>query len=265
MQAPRTLPPDKIRQLVIETLDRMVSATTVSAVWAEHVAAMAVFGFDRLFYGFTRQHTPQGLGPRDEMLVLSNHDEAYLGPYLAEEKYVYGPMTAWARQNVGAMSWSWINENKHRLSDKQLAVLDFNLSHGVIAGYTISFRDAVTRNKGAIALTAQVEIPQHDIEAVWNEFSSEINVVNQTAHLRYTSLPWPGNQSGLSPRQREVLEWVGDGKTIADTATIMGLKAATVEKHLKKAREALKVETTAQAVMKAAQSNQIFVVDPAPS
>ena len=42
---------------------------------------------------------------------------------------------------------------------------------------------------------------------------------------------------------------------------LMGLTAATVEKHLRNAREALDVGTTAQALMKASLSNQIFVID----
>ena len=42
---------------------------------------------------------------------------------------------------------------------------------------------------------------------------------------------------------------------------LMGLTPATVEKHLRLAREALDVETTAQAVLKAAFYNQMFTVD----
>jgi len=58
-----------------------------------------------------------------------------------------------------------------------------------------------------------------------------------------------------------VLQWVGDGKTTQDIALLMGLTAPTVEKHLRLAREALSVETTAQAVLKAAFANQMFVMD----
>jgi LuxR family transcriptional regulator len=73
------------------------------------------------------------------------------------------------------------------------------------------------------------------------------------------ALPPPQALNNLSDRQREVLEWVGDGKTIADIALVMGLKPATVEKHMRNARDALQVETTAQAVMKASLQKQLFV------
>ena len=46
-----------------------------------------------------------------------------------------------------------------------------------------------------------------------------------------------------------------------DIATIMDLTPATVAKHLKMARDALNVETTAQAVLKLSMLNQMFIMD----
>ena len=63
----------------------------------------------------------------------------------------------------------------------------------------------------------------------------------------------------LTNCQREALEWVSDGKTTQYIATLMGLTQATVEKHLRLARKVLGVETTAQAVIRAAFQNQIFL------
>lgn len=51
---------------------------------------------------------------------------------------------------------------------------------------------------------------------------------------------------------------MADGKTTQDVALLMGVSPAMVEKHLRLAREALAVETTAQAVAKAALLNMIF-------
>jgi LuxR family transcriptional regulator len=77
-------------------------------------------------------------------------------------------------------------------------------------------------------------------------------------HLRVTTLPYTPAKRALTDRQREVLEWVSQGKTTQDIATILALTPATVEKHLRLARAALGAETTAQAVLKASFFNQIF-------
>ena len=84
--------------------------------------------------------------------------------------------------------------------------------------------------------------------------------MNNVFHLKQLTLACSGARE-LTQRQREVLQWVGDGKTAQDIALLMGLTAATVEKHLRLAREALDVETTAQAVLKAAFYNQMFTID----
>ncbi len=130
----------------------------------------------------------------------------------------------------------------------------------VTAGYTVSFRSISERTKGAIALTARPGVTQDAVEQIWAQHGDEIIVMNNVMHLKLLTLPYTGERH-LTKRQREVLQWVGDGKTTQDIAILLGLTPATVEKHLRLAREALDVETTAQAVLKAAFYNQMFVID----
>ena len=48
---------------------------------------------------------------------------------------------------------------------------------------------------------------------------------------------------GLTPREAEVLSWIAQGKTNAETGIILGLSAGTVHKHLEHIFEKLGVET----------------------
>lgn len=54
----------------------------------------------------------------------------------------------------------------------------------------------------------------------------------------------------LTPREREVLDWVAAGKTNRDIAAILGASPRTVEKHLERVYEKLGVETRTAAVMR---------------
>jgi DNA-binding CsgD family transcriptional regulator len=47
----------------------------------------------------------------------------------------------------------------------------------------------------------------------------------------------------LSPREREILHWVGEGKRNAEIATILQLSPLTVRKHLENIFSKLGVET----------------------
>ena len=99
------------------------------------------------------------------------------------------------------------------------------------------------------------------MDLVWDQHGDDIQLINNIVHLKILSLPYTPPNRTLTRRQREALQWVGDGKTTQDIAQIMGLTQATIEKHLRLARDALNVETTAQAVLKAAFQNQMFVLE----
>ena len=244
---------------MIEAIRRIVAADSVEAVWAVLTCEMAGFGFDRLLYGMTRFRTANSLGNREDMLILSNHPDDYVERFLEDGLFRTAPMVNWASEHVGAMSWSWIQQLGDDLPPETRAVIEFNRRHDVVAGYTISFPWPSSRQRAAIALTARAGISQAEVDCLWARSGADIDLINQIAHLKLAALPSPENLRKLTERQRQVLEWVGDGKNIADIAMLMKLTPATIEKHLRNARETLQVATTAQAVMKASLQKQIFV------
>lgn len=249
--------------MLLDELEGLFHSSSVEEVWGRLTAYMERFGFDRLIYGFTRFRTANSFGDMNDLLVLSSHGEDYIRPFIDEGLFFHAPMVRWATENEGACSWSWIAEQSRAggFTKAEQRVVDFNVAHRVTAGYSISFKDVSRRAKGALGLTARAGTSQEEVDKIWGEHGREIQVVANTAHLKLISLPYTGMRRPLTPRQREVLEWVGDGKTTQDIALILGVSPATVEKHLRLAREALNVETTAQAVLKASYQNQIFLFE----
>jgi LuxR family transcriptional regulator len=237
-----------------------MAASTVEEVWTLLTEKMATYGFDRLLYGFTRNMTSFGLGGPGDFLILSTHAPDYTTRFIDDRLYFDAPMFNWALRNTGACSWSWMERNYHTLSPREREVVAFNRCMGVTAGYTISFQDNKVRNRAGLGLTAQAGVTQAHVDALWEKAGHEIQVMCQVTHLIFTTLPYTPPGRSLTARQREVLEWVGDGKTAQDISTIMGVSPATIEKHLRLAREALDVETTAQAVLKASFQNQLYAV-----
>jgi DNA-binding CsgD family transcriptional regulator len=53
---------------------------------------------------------------------------------------------------------------------------------------------------------------------------------------------------GLTERETEVLTWVAEGKSNSDIATILGIRSATVKKHLEHIFRKMGVETRTAAV-----------------
>jgi len=241
-------------------LHLVARSSTIETLWDAHVAQMQRFGFDRLIYGFTQYLSPTSFGDPADFLILSNHDRAYLDHFFGGGLYYRAPMVRWALENEGACSWGAL-PRPDDCSKSDAEVLEFNRKMEVTAGYTVSFRTTSSRSKGAIALTAARGMTQNEVDALWAMHGADIQLMNEMVHLKILSLPHANPARSLTERQREALEWVGDGKTTRDIAMLMGLTPATVEKHLRLAREALSVETTAQAVLKAAFANQMFLVE----
>lgn len=252
---------DDVPETGIDYLDQVLRATTIEEIWGLHTTKMASFGFDRLLYAFTRFKPPNALGSIDDSLILTNHHPDYVREYVGGELYRAAPMVRWAANHVGAQSWVLVQERMRSadITPDERRVIDLNRKFGVVAGYSIGFREVSVRAKGGIGLCARAGLTQADVEGIWAENGREITVLNNVCHLRISALPYLSRKT-LTTRQREALEWVGDGKTTQDIAIIMGLTPATVEKHLRLAREVLDVETTAQAVLMASFRNQIFVV-----
>ncbi len=246
---------------MIDHLYAITNAKTDSELWELHVEKMKSYGFDRLLYGYTRYKTSHGLGDPADWIILTNHSRAFMDSFFTDTHYDHAPMLRWALNNNGACSWRWMEElaRTDNLTPQELNVLAINQKHEVTSGYTISFRSISERSKGAIGLVGSPRMTQDEVEEVWAEHGDELVILNNVMHLKLLTLPYSGARP-LTKRQREVLQWVGDGKTTQDIAILLELTPATVEKHLRLAREALDVETTAQAVLKAAFYNQMFVM-----
>jgi LuxR family transcriptional regulator len=239
----------------------LTNAQSLEELWNMHTRAMAGYGFDRMLYGLTNFRTSTSLGDPADFILLSNHPKPYIERFIGENLYFDAPMTQWALNHEGCCSWSRLERMiaDGSLTDAQRRVVEFNRSMQVFAGYSISFRAVSSRAKGAIGLAARPDLTQSQVDATWARHGTDILLMNNVAHLKITSLPYAPPERKLTARQREVLEWVGDGKTTQDIAILMGLSRAMVEKHLRLARQALGVETTAQAVLKATLLHQMYV------
>jgi LuxR family transcriptional regulator len=248
---------------MLKILGKISDCETIDEVWALHTAYMATFGFDRMLYGYTRFKSDNSLGDPLDTLMLTNFGQDYIEGFVNSGLYFHGPMLRWTLENTGACSWNWMEqlslEDAYTKGERR--ALEFNRKMGVTAGYTISFPSSSVRNKGGIALVANPDMNQNDVDRLWEKSGKEILTINNMVHLKIISLPYSSSRRALTPRQREVLEWVGEGKIMQEIGIIMSLTPATIEKHLRLAREALDVETTAQAVLKASFQNQIFVLE----
>lgn len=233
-------------------------------IWQRVLGKMRELGFVHLIYGYSPDSRGAELGSPDDFLIMSSIDEAVIRE-LVERGYFWDSMTfRWALNNTGIAKWSRTPVECGLPADWQpsLDALIFFERHGLMTGCCIGAFTERKRGRAVFALIGPSEASQSEVDALVDCHHETLFTLLAVMHQCLAALPLRIDRRPLTPRQREVLEWVAHGKTAADIALIMGISAPTVEKHLRLARETLGVETTAHAVIKAAYLNQVFSVSP---
>lgn len=245
-----------------ENLSAILRASSIEELWPIVQSTMHQYGFDRLMLISTKFATKENWGNMSDWLILSNHDLEVVEVFIRKGLFLGNAKALWPPGvQPGAYRWPSVSEFLaiENLNDSQIAYAQLRKDFEILAGYSIWFPEVSERRKGVLGLCARRGLTQDDVNAMWEIHGEDILLLANLTHLKLSTLPHHDQKKRLTTRQYEVLEWIADGKSGKDIATILGLSIVTVEKHLRHAREALGVETTAQAVQKVAVLNQLFL------
>jgi len=242
-------------------LASVLTAANQETVWSLTTRFLRDLGFAHAFYGYSPDSRGARLGSPDEYQILSTLPPEVMTEMVEGGHYRQSTTFHWALHNTGLALWSMTAEEcgvgPEFVVDP--ASQEFFLRNHLLTGCTIGFPNERTRGNAVMALVGPPGSAQDSIDQLVHALHDVIFVVGTVAHRTLMTLPFNAPRGRLTQRQREVLEWVAEGKTSADIATIMGISPPTVEKHLRLARETLGVDTTAHALIKAAFLNQVFV------
>ena len=247
---------------VLPLLTQLAEARSADAVWALASRHFASLGFGRAIYGLARGQRANHMPDPANRLFLSTLGPEFTRHYLDSGFFARTALYRWAEHNEGACTWSWIPAAMAagELLPHEVDAVHQNREMGIVAGITVAFPRYHARTKAALGLMADVGLTHEQVDDIWARERSQILAVAHMMHLCLLQYPIMTTLHRLTQRQREALEWVADGKTTQDVALLMGVSPAMVEKHLRLAREALDVDTTAQAVARAVALNLLFPV-----
>ncbi|MDU8928964.1 autoinducer binding domain-containing protein [Alisedimentitalea sp. MJ-SS2] len=237
---------------------RIARAGTLQEAWQFFCDAMARWGFDQVNYGVTRFRVGDNIGSQDDILYLTTLPHDVAQEYFDTGFFAKTAIFRWLGEHVGSVSWGWAHDEMAagRLSPQEEEAQRQTEAWGGWIGYSISFPESSKREKGVLGLHARAGTSQADVDALWARDGEMIEAVCLAANLKLSQMPVPGAK--LTERQREILEWIADGKSLQDVCVLTDLSLSAVDKHLRKLRDNLDVETTAQAVAKVTFLNQLF-------
>jgi DNA-binding CsgD family transcriptional regulator len=115
----------------------------------------------------------------------------------------------------------------------------------VCTGHVSSADDARRALLAAIGGAGLVIVERLDPETL-DRFLDDLRRLGQVRHLSLDGTPIV-----LSSQQRELLTLIGEGLTVSEAATELGLTTRTAERRIESARRILGVRSTAEAVVAA--------------
>lgn len=214
---------------------------------------MASFGFRHTLYAARYLLELPTTVIHEDLEVWSNFPDSFVSTLKSQKMLQGSCWSQWVLQNVGFIT----TEEITRLHGPD-TLSDFAREKGFFGGMVFSLKGKVLRSNGAVWLNPDQDATTEQAVTLWEKHSHELKLICWVAHLRMATIRRRKKHALLTQRQREVLEWSAAGKTIAEIATILGVTGATVEKHLRLARDSLGAGNTAQAILKAHLTNQIF-------
>ncbi|MFB9223316.1 helix-turn-helix transcriptional regulator [Paracoccus cavernae] len=246
---------------MLNDVERLMYAPSVEDVWAYLTSETKKLGLPYVHYTIYRVLEADGLDMPKEVMLLSNLDKSLLDRFENEDFLIAAPLSRWLHNNGGTISWAWVFDQWQQglLSQPEVRALQAFLEKGHFAGWGMSLRGIAPRLAGGIVFGGPLGMTQPELDRIWNKHARRLIALSGLAHMRLASLPSEKLSEQLTPRQREVLESISAGKSNAEVAARLNISLPTVEKHLRLARQALGVRTTAQAIVLATVRNQIFV------
>lgn len=209
------------------TLDELAAglagAPTAAALWPLLHAFAAERGVRRMSYHHYLPGEAAVSGSGFD-LRAEGFPAEWVCRYLNARLYAVDPIPALALRLPAPFRWSETAE-KVRLRPAERAYLDELAEADLGDGLALAAFGPGGRN-GYVGLGWGGPVPPLSPAAL-----AELQAAAQMGHLAYCARVPPeavGRRAGLSPREREVLDWIARGKSNGDIADILGISRHTV-------------------------------------
>lgn len=232
----------------VQQLDSVETLDQLKAVFS---ARLQLLGIEHYIYHIIRASNAPGRLP----YILSTYPVLWIEHYFAAGYLDDDPIVGQALHRQLPFSWSEIAKPA-TLSERQQRILDEARAAGVADGLTIpltghgveaAYVSLVAPGKGKEA-EAYLRRHRHLLHLMALYFHAKAGTMLLQASLTPKS---SRRRSILTPREREVLEWVARGKSAWEIASILEISQKSIEFHVDAAKRKLQVFNRTHAVVKA--------------
>lgn len=232
-----------------EFWERIQASDNAEEIAQAMIAAMASFGHEYLTC-WTLPHRGQAI---ESGILLNSRPQSYVERY-AEQNYVTrDPVVRELRRTIRPYSWSDVRQ-QNRLTKQETDIIDEAREFSCRDGLTVP----IVTLSGAVSIVSPCGLDP-DMSSRGRSAVELISVMGMQAlkRARLGHLRESANCQPLTPREREVLQWVAAGKSDSEIGEILLISESTVLKHVESAKRKLDTYKRTSAVVEALRRGEI--------
>jgi DNA-binding CsgD family transcriptional regulator len=228
-----------------EFIQRTNSAVSQEEVFATYRQALRDLGYDSVVYSLLTDHA--SIGKKAGHGITGNYPQDWMDYYMKRGYFYKDPIPKHAFTTSAAYTWDHVVETRP-ISKKQRRLMceaqDARLKSGAaVALYGPNFEVA---GVGLASSVGGVN-PSKDMLSIVRALSYQFHIAYSQFDLITAE---PTQPLYLTPREREVLSFSAEGKSIPVIGAILSISDNTVNFHLKNIYKKLNVATRQTAVVK---------------
>jgi LuxR family quorum sensing-dependent transcriptional regulator len=193
--------------------------------------------------------------PPDEGMVLNNRPQAYIDRYKEQNYLVRDPLVTELRKSVHPYTWGDIRQRR-KLTKTEARIMDEGRDFGVREGIIIP----IVTLSGSLSVFSPCG-PDPDLSQRARSAIELIGIYSQQALKRALihDRREEAAHAPLTPREREIMQWVAVGKSDEEIATLLSIGAATVTTHVESSKRKLDAFRRTYAVVQAIRFGEISI------
>ena len=191
--------------------------------------------------------------PHDEGIMLNTRPQEYIENYRDKKYLVHDRLITEMRETLTPYSWSDV-QKRRKLSKLEQHIIeegrDFNMRDGLIV--------PIVTLSGSVSVFSPCGM-EPDLSQRARSALEIIGIYSQQALKRalIRSQRDEAAHTPLTPREREIMQWVAVGKSDDEIADILSIGAATVTSHVQNAKKKLDAFRRTYAVVQAIRFGEI--------
>jgi LuxR family quorum sensing-dependent transcriptional regulator len=240
---------DEYSHRTLDFVQRLQGLSKYEDICREITAELRWFGFSCV----TSWSLPGPGGNPTDGVTLNTRPQEYIERYCEKNYVVRDPVVSELRRSLNPFSWSDVR-SRGDLNKSERTIIDEARDFGANDGLVVP----IVTLSGSVALFSpcglEPDLSQRaraaiEIIGVYSHHALRRSLIhNQREDAVHTP---------LTPREREIMQWVASGKTDEEIADILSISTTTVTSHVENAKQKLDAFRRTYAVVQAIRFGEI--------